>query len=260
MNRLVIAPGVELETLSTGHGQPTTVFAHGLGGGIADTRVLGSGVRGTKVYFQFRGHGASIAPPGDWTYEHLAGDLRGVADATGATRALGVSLGAGAMLRMLTETPDRFDRVVFFLPAILDQPRSEPGKSRLAGLLTAIAAGDQRTVEEFAALDVPAELRATTAARAFIVSRARTLIAGGLGESLAGLTGQSAIPDRSALAKVAAQALVLGCRGDVLHPAEVAEELADSLPAATLHVYDEPQPLWRHRSDIRDRISGFLNA
>ena len=54
--------GATLEYYVTGEGDPTTVFAHGLGGGIADTRPLGSGVAGRKVFFQFRGHGRSDAP------------------------------------------------------------------------------------------------------------------------------------------------------------------------------------------------------
>src|SRR3954454_15874353 len=55
--------GVELEWSisgdagSTGSMVPTTVFAHGLAGSIADTRPLGSAVAGRKVFFHFRGHG-----------------------------------------------------------------------------------------------------------------------------------------------------------------------------------------------------------
>jgi hypothetical protein len=39
----------------------------------------------------------------------------------------------------------------------------------------------------------------------------------------------------------------------------VAERLADILPDASLHVYDEPNVLWTQRADLRRRISGFLN-
>ena len=46
--------GATLEYLVSGEGHPTTAFAHGLTGGIADTRPLGSGVSGRKVFFQFR--------------------------------------------------------------------------------------------------------------------------------------------------------------------------------------------------------------
>ena len=52
---LVATPhGVELECLATGSGRPVTVFAHGLAGGIAETRPLGSGVHGRRVFFQFQ--------------------------------------------------------------------------------------------------------------------------------------------------------------------------------------------------------------
>src|SRR3981189_3464689 len=94
---LVATPhGVELECLTTGSGRPVPRFAHGVAGGIAETRPLGSGVSGRRVFFQFRGHGRSAAPPGRWTYLDLARDLRAVADLTRSTRALGVTLRAGA--------------------------------------------------------------------------------------------------------------------------------------------------------------------
>ncbi|MGH3716985.1 MAG: alpha/beta fold hydrolase, partial [Micromonosporaceae bacterium] len=100
--RFVERPGgVRLEYLVTGSGDPVTVFAHGLAGGIPDTRPLGSGVPGTKVFLHMRGHGGSSPLTPDWQYADLAGDVAAVADATGATQALGVSLGAGALCRLL---------------------------------------------------------------------------------------------------------------------------------------------------------------
>jgi pimeloyl-ACP methyl ester carboxylesterase len=62
------------------------------------------------------------------------------------------------------------------------------------------------------------------------------------------------------LARVTVPALVIGCTGDDLHPAPVAERLAAALPHATLHVYDQPGVLWTARADLRQRISGFLAA
>jgi pimeloyl-ACP methyl ester carboxylesterase len=63
--------GVRLERLITGVGDPVTVFAHGLAGDIATTRPLGSAVLGRRVFFHFRGHGRSDAPPGPWTFDDL---------------------------------------------------------------------------------------------------------------------------------------------------------------------------------------------
>src|SRR6185369_7615621 len=134
----VMPHGATLEYLVTGEGQPTTAFAHGIAGGIADTRPLGSGVSGRKVFFQFRGHGRSDAPADGFSYADLAADLRAVSDEFGATRALGVSLGAGALCRLLAQTPDRFERVVFYLPAVLDEERPLAAAGRTRALLDAI--------------------------------------------------------------------------------------------------------------------------
>jgi pimeloyl-ACP methyl ester carboxylesterase len=78
--------------------------------------------------------------------------------------------------------------------------------------------------------------------------------------ALRSLPDQTALADAAVLRKVDAPALVLGCHGDPQHPADVAERLAELLPAATLHVYDEPGILWTARADLRARIATFLNA
>lgn len=257
---LVSTPhGVRLEQLVTGGGDPVTVFAHGLGGGIAITRPLGSAVAGRKIFFQFRGHGRSDAPAGPWTYADLARDLRAIADLGGATRALGVSLGAGALCRLLAQSPERFERVVFFLPAVLDEPRSVVARERLSGLLDALESGDAAAVAEAVALELPAAVRNTPTGWAYLRQRLDQLMRDGLAPALATLPDQVAVPDRSALAAVTAPALVIGCVGDELHPVAVAEQLATALPKATLQVYDKPGVAWRHRADLRERISMFLN-
>lgn len=252
--------GVTLECLVTGVGDPVTVFAHGLGSGIAETRPLGSAVTGRRAFFQFRGHGRSEAPPGHWTYADLARDLRAVADLTRATRALGVSLGAGALCRLLADDPGRFDRVVFFLPAVLDTPRGTAARQRLTALLDALEGGDAARVAGVLAQDIPASLRNNASAWSFLRQRMEQLMNEGLAAGLVSLPDQVAVLDRSVLAAVTARALVIGCHGDDLHPVAVAEQLAAALPDATLHVYDKPAPLWTQRADLRDRIATFLNA
>ncbi|MEN3613233.1 alpha/beta fold hydrolase [Plantactinospora sp. ZYX-F-223] len=257
---LVATPhGVRLERLVTGDGDPVTVFAHGLGTGISTTRPLGSAVNGRKIFFQFRGHGRSEAPEGDWSYADLARDLRAIADLGGASRALGISLGAGALCRLLWESPARFERAVFVLPAVLDEPRPEVARRRLTELLTAVRSGDAAEVAEAVAYEVPPAIRNTPAGWAYLRQRVDQLTRDGLASGLASLAGQVAVRQRSALAAVTARTLVIGCAGDDLHPVAVAEQLAEALPGATLHVYDKPGLLWTHRADLRERISGFLN-
>jgi 3-oxoadipate enol-lactonase len=258
---LVATPhGVRLERLVTGSGEPATVFAHGLANGIATTRPLGSAVHGRKIFFQFRGHGRSDAPAGPWSYADLARDLRAVADLGQATQALGVSLGAGALCRLLIESPGRFERVVFFLPAVLDRPRPAAARDRLTDLLDAVESGDASAVADVVSYEAPAPVRNTPAGWAYLRQRVDQLMRDGLAPALATLPDQVPIRDREALTGVTAKALVIGCAGDELHPVGVAEELAGALPDATLHVYDRPGVLWTHRADLRERISDFLNG
>jgi 3-oxoadipate enol-lactonase len=258
---LVTTPhGVRLERLVTGTGDPVTVFAHGLGNGIATTRPFGSAVTGRKVFFQFRGHGRSDSPPGPWTYLDLARDLRAVADLGGATRAFGASLGAGALCRLLVESPERFEKLVFFLPAVLDQPRGEVARARLTDLLDAVESGDASALAEVVSTELPPAVRNTPAGWAYLRQRLDQLLRDGLAPGLASLPEQAPLRDAAVLAQVTAPALVIGCAGDDLHPVPVAEELAAALPNATLHVYDRPGVLWSERADLRERISGFLNG
>jgi 3-oxoadipate enol-lactonase len=252
--------GSTLEYLLVGEGGPTTAFAHGLAGGIADTRPLGSGVTGRKVFFQFRGHGRSDWPTGEITYAELAADFRAVCDEFSASRALGVSLGAGALCRVLAQTPDRFQRLVFFLPTVLDEPRPVAAMARATALLEAVEADDAPTAATLLSGEIPAGLRDRPAAWRYVRERLDALLKDGLASGLADLPAQSALPDRSVLGAVNVPALVIGCRGDVAHPPVIAEQLAEALPNATLHVYDQPAVLWTNRTDLRTRVSEFLNA
>ncbi|GAA4726924.1 alpha/beta fold hydrolase [Phytohabitans rumicis] len=258
---LVATPhGAQLERLVTGAGDPATVFAHGFATGIAATRPLGSAVEGRKVFFQFRGHGRSDPPVGPMTYGDLARDLRAIADLSGATRAVGASLGAGALCHLLAESPGRFERVVFFLPAVLDEPRTAAARERLTALVDAVQSGDVSAVAEAVSAETPAAVRNTPAGWGYLRQRIDQLMRDGLAPELASLTEQAPVADRAALAAVTARALVIGCVGDDLHPAAVAAELAAALPEADLHVYDRPGVLWTERADLRDRISAFLNG
>jgi pimeloyl-ACP methyl ester carboxylesterase len=235
------------------------VFAAGLGGTIPETRTLASGVGGTRAFFDFRGHGASGVPAdGDWSYEALVRDLRTVADATGATRAVGVSMGAAAILGVLAESPERFSRCVFFLPAILDRPRSDVATARLGRLAARIEEGDVEAVSELLAAELPRPLREQPAVAAYLAERARQLSGPGVAGLVRALVESRPMDDRIRLASVGAPCLVVGQEGDEVHPAQVARELAASLPNARLHVFDTPGGLWTHRAELRRLVTEFL--
>ncbi len=251
---------VHLHVETYGSGEPVTVFAAGLGGTIAETRTLGSGVAGTRVFFDFRGHGGSGTPAdGDWSHAALAGDLRAVADGAGATRAVGVSMGAAALLGLLAATPDRFERCVFFLPAILDRPRRDVVTSRLGRVAARIEAGDTDAVAELLLAEVPRPLRDQPEVVAYAANRARALSGRAVAGLIRELAGSRPVADRVALASVAAPCLVVGQEGDEVHPAQVARELAATLPNAKLHVFDQPGGLWVHRVALRRLVTAFLD-
>ncbi|WP_034591231.1 alpha/beta fold hydrolase [Hamadaea tsunoensis] len=257
---LVATPhGVTLERLVTGIGDPVTIFAHGLAQGIAETRVYGSGVTGRRVFFQFRGHGRSDAPEAGWTYADLARDLRTIADLSGATRALGVSLGAGALCRLLVESPNRFERLVFVLPAVLDHRGTPASRDRITTLLEALASGDIGQLANQLVAEVPKTFRNAAPGWAYVRQRLDSLLRDGLAPGVAAFAEQTAVANAAVLSSVTAPALVIGCLGDELHPVSVAEELAAVLPGAELQIYQRPALLWTERADLRERITSFLN-
>jgi 3-oxoadipate enol-lactonase len=249
-----------IEFLVTGAGAPITVFAHGVGATIAETRPLGSGVRGSRVFFHFRGHGRSATPRTGWDYRGFAADLRAVSDAFRASRAVGVSLGAAALVRMLADTPDRFERVVFFLPAVLDRPRDDAATARLPAIAAAIRHGDEGGLADLLVAELPAGVRDRPDVLAYTRGRAAALLTAGIAAALTELARSAPLRDRTELAAVTAPALVVGQQGDDVHPVWVAEELAAALPAAQLHVFTEAGALWLARRRLREVVAGFLNA
>ncbi|MBG0566847.1 alpha/beta fold hydrolase [Actinoplanes aureus] len=257
---LVTLPsGVRVEQLATGAGEPVTVFAHGLAGDISGTRPLGSAIAGRRVFFHFRGHGRSDVPPGPWSFEDLTSELRGVADLAGATRALGVSMGAAALCRLLGETPDRFERVVLYLPAPLDGKRSAVAVERLERLLASVESGEAAMIAEAVESELPVAVRNTPAGWSFLRQRVEQLQRDGLAAELESLWERPAMTDESRLRAYRGRALVIGCLGDEVHPVSWAERLAELLPGAELEVFDRPSVLWHNRRELRDRISAFLN-
>lgn len=162
------------DILTTGSGEPVTVFAPGRGQSIAQTRPFGSGVRGTRVFFQY----GEAEPPAV---------LRSVAGEVGATRAFGASLGVAAIAGVLADEPDRFERLVLAIPAGLGVSYDVLGKVS-APVLVIGQHGDDvhpaRVAEETAAALPQATLRILPAGGLLVAHRAevRELITGFLNQ------------------------------------------------------------------------------
>ena len=258
MMSAVEGPEGSLEYLTTGSGSPATIFAHGLTGSIDTTRPFGSGVGGSRTFMHFRGHGASAAVETRWTYAALAGELRAVADHVGATQALGVSMGAGALCSLLAATPLRFDRLVFVMPAVLDRPRTDESTGRM---LEMARCADDRDVEGLAALLLegePVQVRTQPAVQLWCRRQAAALVGTPVSGALRALPTEVPFTDRGVLAAVTAPVLVIAQEQDPAHPVWVSEELAAVLPDAHLEVMTPGGIMWSHRAVMRELIGGFL--
>lgn len=245
--------------LVTGTGSPTTLFAHGFAGSIAETRPFGSGVEGTRVFFHFSGHGTSPDPADGLGYAALETELRVVADAHGATRALGVSLGAGALLAAVAHEPSRFDRLVLVIPAAIDRPRTGRAVARVEAMADRAEAGDVDGLTRLLLAEQPAELRERRVVQVWAHQQAARMAGPALVSAMRVVPQLFPLADRAALAAVEVPVLVIGQEGDEAHPAELVGELVAALPHAEGHVFSPGGVVWTHRADLRRIITGFLN-
>ncbi|SER39922.1 alpha/beta fold hydrolase [Lentzea albida] len=214
-------------THSYGSGSPVTLVAHGLGATPGEARIPASGLPGTRVVVTLPSHGdAPDAPTGYWDYGRIAADLGTVE----ADHAVGVSLGAGALVRLLSQEPGRFRRVALLLPAVLDRPRQPFTLQMLSDL--------------------------TTGPPIYVAERRAALKR--LEAAAEQLPGQVAVADASSLAAVSAPVLVIAATGDPLHPEDVAKETAAAFPNGELWLIDSPSPMITHRSEIRHRLVSFF--
>ncbi len=257
---LIPGPEGPIECLVTGSGAPVTVFAHGLAGSIDETRPFGSGVAGTRVFFHFRGHGASAESERPWTYAAAADDVRAVTTAYRARRGLGVSLGAGALLRVAAESPDAFDRLVFALPATIDRPRTDPAVELMRARAELVEHRDVAALARSLVAEQPVGVRQRPDVQLWAERQARRLSSTTVARALRELPAQHPVATRDEVASIRCPVLVIGQQGDAAHPESIARELASLLPASQLEVYDDGGILWSHRSQVRTLISTFLNT
>jgi len=239
-----------------GSGSPVTVFAHGLGGSAAETRPLSARTAGTRVLLNFRGHADSAPLPGGWDYDLLADDLLAVADAVSATRAVGLSVGSGALLRALSRNPDRFDRLAFVMPAALDEGRSDGATLSISRLGDAIDRGDVGAVTDLLMADVPATIRDRRGVRTLVRRRADILLTR---PATRPARPDRPVADRAVLAAVAAPALVVGQEDDPLHDLGLALELAAALPDAALLAVPPGGVFWTATRQVQLALAAHLD-
>lgn len=259
--RTVGLDGVRLAVDVVGEGAPVTVVGHGLTGSRRDLAVLAPLIPGTQALFDFRGHGDSDRPPpGEYSMDAFAADLDHVADAVGATCLVGVSLGGGAALRLLHTKPDRFERLVFILPARLESSSEARAKLlRLADLLEA------RSLRQVAELMIAEEEDAGlfdgfSGARDIRLRSIMGMNADGIPHAIRAALDDPPIRDTEAIRRVTSPALVIGQEGDPVHQASVARDLAEVLPNAELVMFPDRFALLREIEPLTRRVAAFLRS
>jgi 3-oxoadipate enol-lactonase len=218
-----------------GSGGRVTLVVPGLAATPGEARIPASGLPGTRVVVTLPSHGDEPdAPEGYWQYDTIAKDVLRAADETKAQGAIGVSLGAGALTRIVAEHPDRFDRLALLLPAVLDEPRAAEVRAQL-----------RRTDPA----DIARTLPAGYALGDYVEARSKALER--LQQAIEQLSATYPIADRRALAQVTAKVLIIAATGDPLHPTHVAEQTAAAFRDAELIVFDSPAPMITHRAELR---------
>lgn len=237
-----------------GSGSPVTLVAHGLGATDGEARLPASGLGGTRVVVTFGSHGdADDVPPDYWDYGVLAAELRTVAEKVDARQAVGVSMGAGALLRLASEEPDRFRKLALLQPATLDGQRSPESIRASQRLAAAVASGDRAAVRRIVQAGLPL---CCGDVGDYLSRRVDALMR--LGDALRILPTRAPVPGPAALAEVEATALVITGVGDPLHSEAVATATAVAFRNSTLHVLASPAPLLTHRPQIRTHLRALL--
>jgi 3-oxoadipate enol-lactonase len=236
--------------VTKGEGAPVTLLVHGIAGSRDDSLGMAAALPGTRVLLSLPGHDDAPDQPLDgWDWELYADVIRDAIVETGATVAVGVSAGAGALLHLVERQPGLLERVVVMLPAVTDTPRGDHATERLAAWGPLIENGE---VEELAArlvADLPPVVAEQRAANIWALRRARLLCSRratwprvGLGAPVGDLTA------------LRTDLLVIAQEDDDLHPLPVALNLAAMVPHARLAVLPPAGVFWT----ARDRVSELL--
>ena len=172
--------------------------------------------------------------------------------------AVGTSLGAGAIGNLVCREPERFERMVWLLPAGLDLPfglaeplpparRGPRGQDAEEALETVL--NDPARVAEY--VETPWRLELD-----------RVLWQhddpDGLARAIHGVVEDWPIPDRELLRDVATPTIIVTIEGDEIHPAELGRLLAELLPNAELIALGSQEELLRRIPELVVRVSAFI--
>ena len=244
-----------------GSRDPVTVFAHGLTNSSQELAAFTPFLAGTKVRFDFRGHGRSSVPDaGAYTFADFARDLDAVANEYGATRAVGTSLGAGAITHLIEREPERFERIVFLLPAALDRPLADHDDfDRTAKFLETLPRDE--AIEAILSSTGRAQVYEQAPwLRAFDLLLWQDMNPIGVARAIREVIRDVAVTDRELLRQVTAPTMIICREGDSIHPAELGRVLAQLMPKTELIVLPGEEELMAAIPMLVGRVKEFLEG
>ena len=254
----VVTDDATLHVEIDGAGEPVIVLAHGLTNSCRELARLTPFIPGTKVRFCFRGHGHSSSPETGYRFADFARDVDAVARRYDARIAGGTSLGAGAIAHLVSRHPDRFDKLLFLLPAGLDRPFGY--KERM--LRTVELVEGKTTEEAIEAILSDPERVANYVRLPWLREFERESLAGlnttGVPRAIREVIDDWPLHDRADMARVMAPTLLICREGDVIHPAEVGRVLADLMPNAELLMFRDGVEMYQNIPLILERVREFM--
>jgi pimeloyl-ACP methyl ester carboxylesterase len=243
-----------------GMGEPVSILAHGLTNSCRELADLTPLVPGTKVRFCFRGHGHSSSPDSGYRFADFARDVEAVADEYGATIAVGTSLGAGAIANLVSRRPDRFERLLFLLPAGLDVPFQY--KQRMLRMAELVDGKSQEDAIQ-AVLSDPTRM-ANYELHPWLEAFDRRLLEElnpvGVPKAIREVIDDWPLRDREEMRKVTARTLIVCREGDEIHPAIVGRILVDIMPNAELIMFEDAMAMYQGIPEIVSKVNEFIRS
>jgi len=265
--RVTMDDGVALEVTDTGSG-PGLLLVHGFGGAKEDfaDHVAALAARHRVITFDHRGHGESDGPPDPaaYSFDRMAADVLGVADAIGidAFRLLGHSMGGMVARRVVLATPERIDALVLMDTSPGPITGLDPDLAELAAGIMLEQGKDvlKPLLDEAGTLESPAHLRVLEERPELVEYEARNW------QALSPVMWATMLrelvhqPDQLAmLAGVHVPALVIVGEQDTPF-VDVSRDMAATIPGAELVVVRDAghSPQLENPNEWFEAVDGFL--
>lgn len=246
---------------------PVVVMAHGLMGSVALSARFGErfealAARGLQVVaYDARGHGRSEGSrsPEDYRWARHAQDLAGLVATLGVAPAslCGGSMGAGSALLVALAHPERVDRLVLRAPPPFGAALRVARRTFLPLAFLYALLGSEATAAFVTMLPAARRLQRATPRndlRSFFAAQRRETVV----PAIRGLLRERDPIPVVRFGEIRRPTLVLGHRGDAVHPVQSAERLAEAIPGARLEIAPDAGWAAAHPEEATARVADFL--